>query len=269
MMRISAVELAAGAFVLAIAAFPRLGLALDHANLDGGRPVRFEDPYPIPRGEWSFELGGGVRDNEVLGSHSFFPVEILFGAALNAQIKVSTEFAAREDSTHAESLRIGDTRVSGLYNFTQETTSVPGLGFEYAVLLPTGRDSHGLDAQVKLLITKSISRLSFHANASELFVGERSPGERYSRFELDFGTSFPLAGGTRTLVLLGGYVEQSPFRTVEGPGGIQLGRNRVGLELGFRRQQTARTVFDIGVATETEGDAKDQIRANAGISWSY
>ena len=254
-MRFAAVVLVAAG---AIAALPGAALA-GHANLDEGRPVRFEDPYPIPRGEWSFELGGGYLDPRPGKDHAFFPIEVLYGAILNTQLSAGTVLFMGDSTASVGS---GDVRLSALYNFGQESSVLPGLGLKYTLILPTGTDSHGVDAQIKALITKSISRVSFHANFSELLVGERSFGERSSRFEIDLGTSFPLGTmHTRTLLLLGWFSERAPESVLE---------NRTGVELGIRRQQTTRTVLDLGIGTESRGRYEgSRVRVSAGLSWSY
>ena len=257
------------AVLVLVLVLPAAALAAGHANLDEGRPLPFEDPYPVPRGEWSFELGGGY-ENRRLGPYQDarlgrdqvqFPLEIVYGAVLNAQISAGIAFFTHKDSS-GTSVRVGDVRVAGLYNFSQESTTLPALGLKYTLDLPTGTDSHGVDAQVKALVTKSISRVSFHANFSELLIGERSFGERSSRSGIDLGSSFPLgAMHTRTLLLVGWFSEQAPLRGDD---------NRTGIELGFRRQQTTRTVLRAGIGTESGGGFDGtSVSVNAGLSWSY
>jgi hypothetical protein len=236
--------------------------AAEHGNLDEGRPLHFEDPYPVPRGEWSFEAGGGTLRGLLAHDHLYFPVEALYGVALNAQISVGTEFVTHPRASGSDSLHYGDLTLSALYNFTQETSSLPAIGLKYTVDLPTGVNSLGVDARLKALVTKSIGAISFHLNASEFFAGERSFGDRYSHAEVDLGASFPpgYPQHTRTLLLLGVFTQQSPVRGVEGLKGI---------EVGIRRQQSARTVLDLGIARESVLDEFAHLRINAGLSWSY
>lgn len=258
--------------LLAILLFgaPAIALAAGHGNLDEGRPLHFEDPYPVPRGEWSLEAGGGFRDARAGQDHAYFPIEALYGVAMNAQISVGTEFFSHPHALGGEPTESGDITLGILYNFTQETAALPAIGLKYTADLPTGVNSHGVDARMKALVTKSIGAISFHLNASELFAGERSFGERYSRSEVDLGASFPLGypEHTRTLLLLGVFTQQALMRGSESVRGI---------EVGFRRQQSARTVLDLGIGSETGGDVTPlnpadrsaRLRVNAGLSWSY
>ena len=95
--------------LLAILLFgaPAIALAAGHGNLDEGRPLHFEDPYPVPRGEWSLEAGGGFRDARAGQDHAYFPIEALYGVAMNAQISVGTEFFSHPHAlvTHGSASR--------------------------------------------------------------------------------------------------------------------------------------------------------------------
>ena len=161
----------------ALVALPRPALAIEHGNLDEGRPTRFEDPYAIPLGEWSVEMGGGFRDARHGDDRAALPVDILYGAALNMQIGVGTVLFTHPRGLGGESAQSGDVSVSALFNFSQESLSLPALGLKWEMVFPTGVDSRGLDVRLKTLVTKSISRLSFHLNGSELLLGDPSPVE--------------------------------------------------------------------------------------------
>jgi hypothetical protein len=251
-----------GLVAFAALAAPHPALAIEHGNLDEGRPTRFEDPYAIPLGEWSIELGGGFLDARHGDDRAVLPVEILYGAAPNMQIGVGTVIFTHPRSLGGESTQSGDVRVSALFNFSQESLSRPALGIKWEMVLPTGVDSRGLDARLKALVTKSISRFSFHLNGSELFLGDPSLVERGSRYELDYGLSYPLGAPkhTRTLLLLGGFAEESAARGFN---------NRRGVEIGLRRQQSLRTVVDAGFRIESDGGEERAHIFNAGLSWSY
>src|SRR6266567_3314613 len=87
--------------------------AIDHTNLDEGRPLR-------------------------LGSNrSVFPAEVLYGAYPNLQLAVGTTLSTdpRDIDDRPKS---GDLEVSALYNFNQETISLPALALKVGVDTPTG-----------------------------------------------------------------------------------------------------------------------------------
>lgn len=263
------------AWALAFAAFCCVAVpafAAEQGNLDAGHPLRFEDPYPVPRGEWSVEVGGGPSHFEDQGkllsiqkSHLRLPVEISYGAVLNAQVSVAMEWFTRrypDSLPGSKSIESGDLRVSALYNFNQETTTMPALGLKYTLELPTGTRSEGVDAELKALLTKSISRLSFHLNVTELLVGQRPFGSRSSRSGFDLGASLPLGRELRHLLLAGWHSEQDAYKGAE---------SLHGFGVGIRRQQSARTVLDLGVETRNESWGKNAITIDisAGLSWSY
>jgi len=249
-------------------AIPALGI--EHGNLDEGHPLRFEDPYPIPQGEWSIESGIGFQHlgdrgyPTLLKDHALLPIEVLYGAPLNAQFSMGTIWFTRRLSDSlpgSKSLESADLRISALYNFRQETTGFPALALKYTLELPTGTRSEGVDTEIKGLVTKSISSVSFHFNLTDRFIGERSFGARSSLLIFDLGASLPLriSRGGRNLLLAGWHSAQGAY-----PGGA----NVTGFGLGIRRQQTARTVLDAGVETESGNGATD-VRFTGGLSWSY
>ena len=249
-------------------AIPALGI--EHGNLDERHPLRFEDPYPVPQGEWSIESGLGFEHLgnhgpiRVVKDHVLLPVDILYGAALNAQISVGTGWSTRaviDSVPGSRSIEFSDLRISALYNFRQETTNFPALALKYTLELPTGTRTEGVDTEIKALVTKSYSSVSFHLNLTDRFIGERSFGARSSLLIFDLGASLPLqlSRGGRNLLLAGWHSEQGPYRGLD---------NITGFGLGIRRQQTARTVLDAGVETESTYGATN-VRFTGGLSWSY
>jgi len=237
-------------------AIPALGI--EHGNLDERHPLRFEDPYPIPQGEWSIEAGIGFQRMGGRGRpHAFIPIDVLYGAALNTQFSLGTGWSSLAVSDSQSS----DLRISALYNFRQETMSLPALALKYTLELPTGTRSEGVDTEIKALVTKSISSVSFHFNLTDRFIGERSFAARSSLLIFDLGASLPLfiSHGGRNLLLAGWHSEQYPY---------PWGDNVTGFGLGIRRQQTARTVLDAGVETESSYGVTN-VRFAGGLSWSY
>jgi len=246
-------------------------MGIEHGNLDEGHPLRFEDPYPIPQGEWSIESGIGFQHLGDRGrlptlnkDHVFLPIDVLYGAALNTQFSLGTGWSTRTVSDSvpgSKSIESSDLRISALYNFRQETTGLPALALKYTLELPTGTRSEGVDTEIKALVTKSISSVSFHFNLTDRFIGERSFAARSSLLIFDLGASLPLqiSHGGRNLLLAGWHSEQGPY---------PWGDNVTGFGLGIRRQQTARTVLDAGVETESSYGVTN-VRFAGGLSWSY
>lgn len=221
--------------------------AIDHNNLDEGRPLRIEDAYTIASGEWAIEGGTGLLAHRNSRSQGFFPVEILYGLAPNLQVSLGTTFLT-DPRRVEEQTRSGDLRLSGLYNFNQETLNLPALGMRVTLNAPTGTGSSGVDVHVKGMVTKSFNRLSVHFNpAFEVFTGTTAI-ERDSLYEMALGASYPIGAPKHTLTTLLGDV-------FTGQGSRHGEQQIVGAEVGIRRQWTPWTVLDAGIGTEFAGPA--------------
>lgn len=145
--------------------------ALDHKNLDEGRPVRLEDPYVIANGEIAIEAGTGADFRKGQATDRVvFPIQILYGAFANFHAGVgSTIFTSpREVQGQTKS---GDLEVIALYNFNQETLKLPSFGLELEANFPTGIESKGVDFEIKGLISKSVGHLGLHLNVSHVECG--------------------------------------------------------------------------------------------------
>jgi hypothetical protein len=236
--------------------------AIDHDNLDEGRPLRLEDAYPLAAGEWALETGAGLSAPRNSRARGLFPVEVLYGLAPNLQVSLATTFLT-DPRRIEEQTKSGDLQLSGLYNFNQETLSLPALGLRLTLNLPTGVESSGVDFRIKGLLTKSIGRLSVHFNpAYEVFSGTK-PFERDGRYELALGASYPIGAPKHTLTTLLGdvFTDQAPRR-----GDPQI----AGAEIGVRHQWTPWTVLDAGIGTEFAGpSSRSRFFATVGFSVGF
>ena len=246
----------------AVGLAPGSALAIDHKNLDEGRPVRLDDAYAISTGEIALEAGAGFTLRRRGADRGFFPVELLYGAFPNVQVGVGTTLLTdpREIDEPAKS---GDLRIGALYNLNQETLVMPAFGVKLEVELPTGVESRGVDVEVKGIVTKSFERLSVHVNAAYLFRTNSGRGERDGRYELVLGTSYPLGAPkfTRATLVADVFVEQGTHRGES---------NVVGTELGLRYQLTPSIVWDVGVGTELAGPSgRSPFFSTTGFSWAF
>src|SRR6266852_2043527 len=69
--------------------------AIDHNNLDEGRPLRLEDAYPIAYGELSAETGARFSLNRRSPDRFAFPIEILYGAYWNLHLGLESTLATQ------------------------------------------------------------------------------------------------------------------------------------------------------------------------------
>ncbi len=225
--------------------------AVDHSNLDEGRPLRLEDPYPIASGELAVEAGLGFTFQRRSQDRGVFPIQVLYGVYRNTQLGLGTTLSTDPHEID-EQTKSGDLELEALYNFNQETLTLPAVGVEVELNFPTGVDSSGTDVRVKGLLTKSFNRLSLYVNAGYDFLDGAKRGERDSRYEFIVGASYPAGAPqyTRMTVLGDVFTQQS----------VQHGdANIVGAEAGFRYQLTPRAVLDAGISSEFAGPAERSI----------
>jgi hypothetical protein len=224
---------------------PATVVAIDHGNLDGGRPLRLEDAYAISTGEIAVEAGGGFSLRRRGADRGFFPIELLYGALPNFQVGIGTTLSTdpREIDEPAKS---GDLRIGALYNLNQETLVVPAFGVKLEIDLPTGVASKGVDVELKGIVTKSFERLGLHLNAGYQLLTDTGRGERDGRYEFALGASYPLGAPkfTRATIIGDVFTEEATHRG---------DANVVGAELGLRYQLTPNLVWDAGVGTEFSG----------------
>jgi hypothetical protein len=246
----------------AVIMMPIAALAIDHKNLDEGRPLRVEDAYAISTGEIAVEAGAGFSLRRRGPDRGFFPIELLYGALPNFQIGIGTTLLTdpREIDERGKS---GDLRIGALYNFNQETLVMPAFGAKLEVELPTGVDSKGVDVELKGIITRSFERLSVHLNAGYQFFTDTRHGERDGRYELELCASYPIGAPhfTRATLVADVFTEQSTHRGES---------NVVGAALGLRYQLTPRMVWDAGVGTEFAGPAdRSRFLFTTGFSFAF
>ena len=249
-------------FYSAVLLFVSSSKAIDHSNLDEGRPLRVEDSYPIASGEFAVEFGMGYVVQRRGSDDAFFPVEVLYGIFPNAHVAIGTTLSTDPDGVD-ESDRSGDLHFEALYNFNQETLWAPAFGLKASANFPTGLRSRGVDVELKGLITKSISRLSFYFNPAYEFIGGSDAGERSGIYSFTLGASYPVGAPmyTRTTLIGDVFTEQSNRRGES---------NVYGAEIGFRHQVTQRAVIDFGVGSEFAGPAERSIFfVTAGMSYAF
>ncbi len=221
--------------------------AIDHKNLDERRPLRLEDAYAIADGEIAIEVGAGFSLPHRGSTQGIFPIEILFGAYPNLQVAIGTTLSTDPNDVE-DRPKSGDLRASVLYNFNQETISIPALALKLGLDTPTGVGAQGFGVELTGIVTKSIERLSLHFNAGYEFLIAGGQGERDGRYKFAVGASYPVGAPqfTRATIVGDVFAEQSARH-----GDATI----VGTEIGVRYQLTPRIVWDVGLGTEFAGPA--------------
>ncbi|MGQ0794425.1 MAG: transporter [Deltaproteobacteria bacterium] len=231
--------------------------AVDHSNLDEGRPLRLDDAYSISHRELEIEAGVGFSLNRASDGGFFIPIEFLWGAYPNLQVEAGAEYSIESGGAGAE---FGDITLGALYNFNQETLAIPAFGLRIEGNIPTGDDSSGAGFKVKGIMTKSVGRLGVHTNIAYEYLNGNRDAERDSRFELLLGGSYPIgAPGFTRLTILGDVFGDISAQRADA--------SVAGGEVGIRYQLSQRAVFDLGGGSEVIG-ARERARfyITAGIS---
>ena len=232
------------ASLLAVAAPAR---ALDHDNLDTGRPLRLEDAYPIAKGEAGLESGLAVRDRRGDGSGYGFEVRAVYGLLYNTQVEIGGDVVF-EGSSAAPTDRSGAATAGVLYNLNTETLALPALAVRGDVAAPSGVGSTGVDVSVGAIMTRTVGRLRTHINLGYTNAGSAAAGERGGRYQAAVGAGYPLGYPVRfrETLIVDAFTHQSAASGAP---------NTTGLEVGIRHQLSPRIVLDVGVGTETAGPA--------------
>lgn len=242
---------------------PVSALAIDHNNVDEGRPLRFEDASSIAWRERAVEVGFGAgfpRHNSAqLGSK----LEFLYGAFLNTHFGASLEPNYDSDADRFDASNL---ELSFFHALRREIGNGPALAYRIGVGLPTARDAKGVEGHLRAILTKALRQYDkVHLNLDAQVNSDPAAGVRDAEFGAVLGYTMPL-GYPRsfTQTMLAEFaVEQSLVR----------GQGLIGtIGLGIRKQIGVRSVIDAGVESDvfiTDGAPRVPFRFTAGYSTGF
>ena len=228
----------------------------DFRNLDRGHPLRTEDAYPLPSGEWEVEAGlrGHLQDDASVANGA---VELKTGVARNVEfgLELDGTFAGSAD----ESAAIEGLGAHALYGLLRETWSWPGAGLRGEVGSPGIGDEgrEGWTGAVDLLLTRSLGRLRLHANAGREWVaGVDGPDV----WRVGIAADYPVGLFSRAVMA-------DVYARLPDEGG----RANVWLELGTRWQITNSTVFDLALGTRLDEltQGRGNVELGVGVSHAF
>lgn len=226
-------------------------------NLDENLPTEIEDAEPVDTGEkeiqmplrWDRERGGSDR--------LVFEPQLQWGFAQRWQGSVSL----RGLGGSADRTGSGDVRVKAMRKLSDEGAVLPALAAFLEVDLPTGRNSRGLDAGLRLAATKTLgARADAHqAHLNVVWTRNGAPldGERSERARLLAGYSTRLAERT---VLVTDLIrqherERGPLTTIA--------------EVGVRQALAHRTIASFAVGAGRGGDSAARWRVHVAIERGF
>jgi hypothetical protein len=249
---------------LACGALASAAGAVDHNNLDAGRPLDFDDADAIAYHEKAIEVGASVARPRKGRTGVEGNAEFLYGFAPNSHVSLSFHPDYESENGGRRRLNAGDTTIGVFHNFNREYNNTPAFSLRADASLPTGRDSRGIDFRLRGIASKQIGQYDrLHLNLDLNVNNGAQAGERKTQPGLILGYSKPLGYPTRfdrTLVAQIGY-RANPDK---GENGL------VNVGIGLRQQVGIRSVFDIGISSDIAGGRnRDSFKLVAGYSRQF
>ena len=241
--------------------------AVDHNNIDAGRPLSFDDAEAVAYRERAIEFGGKLVSPRKQPLGVVGAAEFLYGFARDSQasLDVDPTWGARSSSNERR-FYVGDVSVGLLHNFNREIKSVPAFAARGDVFFPSGRDTKGTDIRLRGILSKTVCQYSrLHVNVDGTFRSDPKYGERNVIPALTLGWSKPIRYPrvfTQTLLAETGVRSADTYGT--GP--------IASIGLGLRQQVTVRSVFDIGIRSDVIGGRsapRDNVQGIVGYSVSF
>lgn len=238
-------KLLGASLLIGIGLMSQSALAIDHNNIDGGRPLRFDDAYSIAFGERAFEFGFGSSFLRRKSNLWDAKAEFKYGFAKNRDIGIAFEprYGGGDDR-----FDVGNVELSYFEHLQREIDNSPALGYKVDLALPTGRGAEGVKGRFRGIVTKTVNQFDkVHLNLDVNVNGSRNSTERDVSFGAIVGYSKPLGYPTKfdqTLVAEFA-LQQSDVRSEGWTGSVGLG---------LRKQVGVRSVFDIGIQSDIFSD---------------
>lgn len=242
-------------------------LAVDHNNIDSGRPLRFDDAEAIAYREHAIEAGLNARWPRGSRLGGGFEVEYLHGFAMNSHwiIGIDPTFGGRAGSDDTR-FDVGELNLGVFHNFNREFGNTPAFAVRADAYLPTGRDASGVGFRLRGIASKQATQYGrVHLNVDLNAETNAGKGERTFHPGATIGFTHPIGYPTRfTTTGLAELAVQAGPESGRGP--------VVSVGVGLRKQVGVRSVFDIGIQSDLvgfNGAARDHIRLIAGYSVGF
>jgi hypothetical protein len=242
-------------------------IAVDHNNIDAGRPLSFDDAEAVAYHEMAVESGisGIFPDGERAGLG--LATEFLYGFALNTHAGIDVDAATGgRAGTSKRNFEVEDVGVNILHNFNREYGDMPAFSIRADATLPTEESSKGVKLRLRGISSKSLIQYDrIHLNLDGLFVSDPTSGERKFRPGAVVGYSTPLGYHKKfTFTGLSEVSIRTPAQEETGP--------LIALGIGLRQQVTVRSVIDIGMQSDILGGGgapRENLRLTAGYSIGF
>ena len=240
-LRVRCITLAAVGLALA-AAVAAARAQGDYRNLDAGRPIAVEDAQPIEYRAMESQYGIPRFTRERRGQWIFsLEPEFKWGIFKDTQLGFSSEYVAAHQAGHTVVTQ-RDKQIHLLYNFNQETRSLPAFALRPELTVRSGglgsQHEHGA---LKGIVSKTFGANRVHLNGSYT-VGPTARPERGDELvnRYFYGAAYERTLPLHFLVLLADVYARKP---------IDHSRTEVIFDLGTRVQLTPTWVLDAGLSS--------------------
>jgi len=258
------------AWVLApalILTVPRFATAVDHNNIDAGRPLSFDDAETIAFREFSMEMGPSLVFPYRQHTGLALDAEFLYGFALNTHAGVGVEAVAGGRAGSAETdFAVEALDVNVLRNFNREYGNVPAFSLRAdAVFTPDG-SRKGAEVRLRAIASRALVQYDrLHLNLDAVVATSPEEGERGFRPGAVLGYTRPL-GYPRRFDRTGLAEVAVHASETESAGAV------TSLGVGVRQQITVRSVVDVGIRADiaaSRREAHDDVTVVAGYSIGF
>jgi hypothetical protein len=236
--------------------------AVDHNNVDAGRPLSFDDAESVAQREQSIETGVSVNLPRTGSSRLLGELEYLYGFARNSHFSVGVEPSLGGRSDDERRFERGDVELGVLHNFNREYRNVPALSLRGDAYLPTGSDSRGVDFRLRGIASKSVAQyVRMHVNLDLSLNNRAARDQKHVVPGVVLGFTRPLGMPRR--------FDRTGLAEIALRGSDEKHERPVlSVGLGLRQQIGLRSVFDVGVQSDVTGRG-DRLRLIAGYSAGF
>lgn len=241
--------------------------AVDHNNLDAGRPLGFDDADALAFNEQALEVGLGLGwpRNRPLGLE--LDAEYLYGFARNSHLSIGFDPSiGGRAGERGTAFDVGNVSLGLFHNFNRQYNGTPAFSVRGDVFFPTGRDAQGVGFRLRGIASKQAGQYGrLHLNVDLNANPGAGQGQRELYPGLALGYSHPLGYPTR--------FDTTGVAMLSVQGSSKSGTGPViGLGVGVRRQVNVRSVLDVGLQTDlagVNGAPRDRLRFVVGYSTGF
>ena len=246
---------------------PRFAAAVDHNNIDAGRPLTFDDAETIAFREFSGEVGPALVFPDGKSAGIELEAEFLYGIALNTHVGAGIEAAAGDRADSEEtSFAVETMAINVLRNFNREYGNVPAFSIRGDAAFAPDGSRKGAELRVRGIASRALVQYDrLHLNVDVIVVTSPEDGERSVRPGAVLGYTRPL-GYPRRFDRTGLLEVAVHASSTEDAGAV------ASLGAGVRQQITVRSVVDVGVRADiaaSQREPHDDLTIVAGYSLGF